>query len=211
MLLFLFEFYRYFLTILFKQNIGAILSVGWRISRYCSNKVIITVIEFTGINYYPTRPVFHFHHHHHRHHQSSSSINNQSSSSPSSYIIITIVVIIIIITITITITITIVVIVIIANNTPAEFCLKSNQGLSPCFRDSYLARFPNRTCTVASVSWQSGAGPFIFSPQDISNGNPRSSGIIAILFYAASWTILVHNFSQELLTGTLRAEALWSS
>ena len=68
MLLFLFEFYRYFLTILFKQNIGAILSAGWRISRYCSNKVIITVIEFNTINYYPTRPVFHFHHHHHHHH-----------------------------------------------------------------------------------------------------------------------------------------------
>ena len=79
MLLFLFEFYRYFLTILFKQNIGAILSAGWRISRYCSSKVIITVIKFTGINYYPTRPVFHFHHHlyhHHHHHLHPSMINH---------------------------------------------------------------------------------------------------------------------------------------
>lgn len=189
MLLFSFEFYRYFLTILFKQNIGAILSAGWRISRYCSNKVIITVIKFTGINYYPTRPVFHFQHHHHHHHHCHHHhrhLHHISSSSSSSSIIIihrwSIIIIIIVITITI------VVVIIITNNTPAKFCLKSNQGLSPCFRDSYLARFPNRTCTVASVSWQSGAGPFISSPQDISNGNPRSSGIIAILFCVASWS-----------------------
>ena len=137
MLLFLFEFYRYFLTILFKQNIGAILSAGWKISRYCSNKVIITVTEFTGINYYPTRPVFHFHHHHHYHHHHHHLHHISSSSSSSSSIIIihrwSIIIIVI--------TITIVVVIIIANNTPAEFCLKLNQGVITLFQRFLFSAF----------------------------------------------------------------------